>query len=79
MTIITKEDRTRKNKLIRQAHRLGLAIEFWSFIEEVSKEIRDYSSAKISKNQIKQDSMLDEIESIRKGCVELIEVVKETN
>lgn len=77
MTIITKEDRTRKNKLIGQAHRLGLAIEFWSFIEEVSKEIRDYSAAKISKNQIKQDSMLDEIESIRKGCVELIEVVKE--
>lgn len=77
MTLLTKAERTKKNKLIGKAHKLGWKIEFWGFVEQLAKEIRDHSAAEISKCQDKQDKMLDDIEGIRKGAIELIESVKE--
>lgn len=77
MTLLTKADQTKKNKLIGKANRLGLKIEFWGFIEEVAKEIKNHSAAKISKCQDEQDKLLDEVEAIRKGGMELIEAVGE--
>lgn len=77
MTLLTKAERTKKNKLIGKANKLGWKIEFWGFVEQFAKEIKDYSSAEISKCQNKQDELLDEIEGIRRKGIELLEVVKE--
>lgn len=77
MTLLTKEERTKKNKLIGKANKLGWKIEFWGFVEQFAKEIKDYSTAEISKCQNKQDELLDEIEGIRRKGIELLEVVKE--
>lgn len=77
MTLLTKEERTKKNKLIGRANKLGWKIEFWGFVEQFAKEIKDYSTAEISKCQNKQDELLDEIEGIRRKGIELLEVVKE--
>ena len=79
MTLLTKAERTKKNKLIGKANKLGWKIEFWGFVEQFAKEIKDYSSAEISKCQDKQDKILDEIDDIRKGGIELIEAVSKTN
>jgi hypothetical protein len=77
MTLLTKADQTKKNKLIRKANTLGWKIDFWGFVEWYAKEIKNYSAAKISKCQDKQDKLLDEIDEIRKGGVELIEAVND--
>lgn len=77
MTILTKENRTKKNKLIGEANHLGRKIEFWGFVEEFAKEIKDHSTAKISKFQDEQDKVLDQVDEIRKGGVEFKEAVKE--
>lgn len=75
MTLLTKAEQTKKNKLIGKANKLGWKIEFWGFVEQFAKEIKNHSAAEISKCQDKQDKLLDEIERIRKGGMELIEAV----
>lgn len=77
MTLLTKEERTKKNTLIGKADMLGWQIEFWGHIEKISKKVRDYSGAKITKCVNEQDKLLDEIDGIRRKGIELLEVVKE--
>lgn len=78
MTVLTKAERTKKNKLIGKADWIGVKIDMMGLIESVSRSIRDKAAAKIISLEDEQSKLLDKVDEIRKnGGVKLIEAGSE--
>ena len=61
---------TSKNKKLTKAAWLGMLIEFWSFVDRVSKKTNNAATRRLSNHTRRQDALLADITSVKVQSIE---------